>query len=180
MANLLRALLFFQFLGLNITILMAFHKLPFSVSHIQFAIPFFLFTIFAQAFVMFYFIGISRLTVQVQELLMTNKTEELFEHPPEDLIPYKRKVGQIVYETALFKRKVIPWTMLILTLGSMAFLLGGAHDTSMVKKEIHSGVVYGFYMATLIGTFQQWLHLGKGHKLLKTFKEMFSLSHQQM
>ena len=48
-------------LGIGLTVALAHGFQIVEHSHIQVAIPAFLYTIFAQAFVMFYFIGVSRL-----------------------------------------------------------------------------------------------------------------------
>lgn len=159
-----------------ITIGTAFHWFYFGLSHIQIAIPAFIFTIFAQAFVMFYFIGVDRLAKNVQMVLKgEGSLEELFDNPPEDLGPYLKKTDKFVYQSSLAKRQTIPWTMLILTLGTLGFLLGGAHDTGLVRKIIHSGVIYGFLAATIIGFFRQWYYLGKTHRLLRELKGLFSI-----
>ena len=105
---------------------------------------------------------------------------ELFEEAPTDLEPYKKKVKKYVYQTSLSKRQTIPWTMLMLILGTLAFLLGGAHDTGLVRKIVHSGVVYGFLAATIIGFVRQWYYLGKSHKLLREMKALFSIPDGQM
>jgi amino acid transporter len=181
MAYLLRSLIFLMFAGLALTVALAFHLLPSSLSHIHVAIPAFLYTIFAQAFVMFYFIGISRLATNVHNILHTKKgLEEIFDHAPEDLTPYLEKVSQYVYQTNVFKRQTIPWSMLMLILGMIAFLLGGAHDTGMVSRPVHSGVVYGFLVSMAIGVVRQWYYLGKAHVLLRQLKALFSLPDGQM
>ena len=56
MAYLLRFLLLLMFLGMGFTTLIAHEPQLISFSHIKLAIPFFIFTIFIQAFFMFYFI----------------------------------------------------------------------------------------------------------------------------
>ena len=130
---------------------------------------------------MFYFIGVSRLTENVYRCLHENQQlDELFESPPLDIAPYKKKVYQFVLDSKRFKRQTIPWTMLMLVLGSIAFLLGGAHHTGMVDKTIHAGVVYGFLAAMLIGFFRQWHYLGKGHLLLRKLKGLFQIPEAQM
>lgn len=181
MAYLLRALIVLMTLGVTLTLLLAhgFVSMPFG--HIQVAIPVFLYTIFAQAFVMFYFIGVSRLVNNIHHILghQTN-LHELFENPPEDLGPYKKKVERFVYEANLGKRQTIPWTMLMLILGMIGFLLGGAHDTGVVEKTTHSGVAYGFFVAMLIGFFRQWYYLGKTHILLRKVKGLFEIPDGQM
>jgi len=62
----------------------------------------------------------------------------------------------------------------------LAFLLGGAHDTGMVAKYTHSGVVYGFTASLLIGAYWQWTNLGKTNFLLRNVKTLFSLPDKQM
>lgn len=154
-------------------------KLPFS--HIQTALPSFLFLIFIQAFVMFYFIGVARLVENVWNVLNSaNNLHELFDEPPSDLSPYKKRVARFVHESSLSKRQTIPWTILMLVLGSIGFLLGGAHDTGLVEKTVHSGVVYGFMAAMFIGFFRQWIYLGKSHLLLRDMKGLFGMSSDQM
>lgn len=181
MAYLLRALIGLMFVGLAWTIMLAFHLVNSKLSHIQVAIPAFIYTIFAQAFVMFYFIGISRLAKNVQLILHTKRgLEEIFDNPPADLAPYAEKVKQYVYQTDVFKRQTIPWTMLMLILGMIAFLLGGAHDTGLVSRPVHSGVVYGFLAAMIIGLVRQWHYLGKAHLLLRQLKALFSIPDGQM
>jgi hypothetical protein len=168
-------------LGIGLTLGTAFHLFSFKFSHIQIAIPAFIYTIFAQAFVMFYFIGVSRLTNNVYLILKEQKNlNELFEDPPEDLAPYTKKVFQFVQESTRGKRQTIPWTMLILALGTLGFLLGGAHDTGVVSKTTHIGVVYGFLVATIIGFFRQWHYLGRAHILLRKLKALFSIPDHSM
>lgn len=150
-------------------------------SHIQIAIPAFLFLMFIQAFVMFYFIGVARLVENVWAALnSTENLHELFDSPPNDLEPYKKKVARFIHESVLSKRQTIPWTILMLVLGSLGFLLGGAHDTGLVRKVVHSGVIYGFMVAMMIGFVRQWYYLGKSHILLRDMKELFGMSRDQM
>lgn len=181
MAYLLRSLIVIMVLALLFTTLLAHGFTHFSLSHIKFAIPSYLYTIFAQAFVMFYFIGVARLVENIDNILQS-KTNlgELFEIPPQDLTPYRKKVDRFVYESKLAKRQTIPWTILMLILGMLAFLLGGAHDTHLVEKTTHSGVTYGFLVAMLIGFFRQWHYLGKIHLLLRKVKALFSIPDAQM
>lgn len=181
MAYLLRFLNILSILGILITMTSAFGWLNFPYSHIQMAIPAFLFLLFVQAFVMFYFIGASRLTKKVHESLnSTNDLDLLFDSPPEDLNPYKKKVKKFIFDTDLGKRQTIPWTMLMIVLGTIGFLLGGAHDTGLVAKTVHSGVVYGFSAAMFIGFVRQWYYLGKTHILLRKLKALFSLPDNAM
>lgn len=181
MAYLLRALLLIMFGAILLTVAAAFGVVNLNYSHIELAIPSFIYLIFTQAFVMFYFIGVSRLTENVHNALNTEgHLGELFDSPPEDLTPYKKKANQFVYQTQLSKRQTIPWTMLMLVLGTIGFLLGGAHDTGLVSKTVHSGVIYGFIAAMLIGLVRQWYYLGKSHKLLRQLKSLFSIPDDSM
>jgi hypothetical protein len=70
--------------------------------------------------------------------------------------------------------------MLMLILGTLAFLLGGAHDTGVVQKTVHSGVAYGFIVAMIIGFGRQWHYLKKSHLLLRELKTLFGLSSDSM
>jgi ABC-type multidrug transport system fused ATPase/permease subunit len=181
MAYLLRFLLVIMVLGISLTVTVALGWLDIDYGHIQLAIPTFMYTIFIQAFVMFYFIGVSRLVENVWNALNSQgNLHELFDNPPEDLEPYKKKVARYVHESQLSKRQTIPWTMLMLVLGTIAFLLGGAHDTGLVRKVIHSGVAYGFLASMLIGFVRQWYYLGKSHKLLGDLKTLFGISRNAM
>lgn len=181
MAYLLRTLITIMLAGITLTALLAMGIVHLSFGHIQLAIPAFLYTIFTQAFVMFYFIGVSRLTNNVYLIISTQTNlGELFENPPADLTPYLEKTKKFVEETDRSKRQTIPWTILMLVLGMIAFLLGGAHDTGMVQKTTHSGVVLGFYIAMLIGFFRQWYYLGKSHILLRKLKGLYMMPDAQM
>jgi len=152
-----------------------------SFSHIHLAIVTFIYTIFAQAFVMFYFIGTSRLATNVYNILRSETNlNELFDEPPADLKPYVKKVYKFVQDTDRGKRQTIPWTMLMLVLGTIAFLLGGAHDTGLVERTTHSGVVYGFIAAMFIGFFRQWYYLGLTNQTIRKLKTLFSISDAQM
>ena len=68
----------------------------------------------------------------------------------------------------------------MLVLGMIAFLLGGAHDTNLVSKTTHSGVVYGFLAAMLIGFVRQWHYLKVGHISLRKIKTLFEIPDGQM
>jgi len=149
--------------------------------HIQLAIPSFIYVIFIQAFVMFYFIGVARLVENVWNALHSEANlHELFDEAPADLEPYKKKVARYVHESQLSKRQTIPWTMLMLVLGTIAFLMGGAHDTGLVSKTTHSGIAYGFLAATVIGFVRQWYYLGKSYVLLREIKALFGISRDAM
>jgi hypothetical protein len=181
MAYLLRFLLIVMVIGIALTACVALGWLSMDFGHIQLAIPTFMFVIFIQAFVMFYFIGVARLVENVWNALNSQANlTELFDDPPTDLDPYKMKVARYVHESTLSKRQTIPWTMLMLVLGTIAFLLGGAHDTGMVTKVIHSGVAYGFIVAMIIGFYRQWHYLGKSHHLLGEMKALFGISRDAM
>jgi len=181
MAYLLRFLIIVMVAGLFLTTAVALNWINMEFGHIQLAIPAFMFTIFIQAFVMFYFIGVTRLVENVWNALNSDANlSELFEEAPADLEPYKKKVARFVHETQLSKRQTIPWTILMLVLGTIAFLLGGAHDTGMVSRTVHSGVAYGFFAAMAIGVVRQWYYLGKSHKLLRELKGLFGMSDDAM
>ncbi len=181
MAYLLRSLLFLMLFGIALTSLSALGKIELSMNHIQIAIPSFIYVIFIQAFVMFYFIGVSRLITNIWNVLHSEgNLAELFDEAPKDLEPYIKKVRKYVFDSTLAKRQTIPWTMLMLVLGTLGFLLGGAHDTGMVRKIIHSGVIYGFITAMIIGFFKQWMYLGRSHRLLREVKTLFSISNDAM
>lgn len=181
MAYLLRFLLVLMVSGISLTTAVALGLFHLDLGHIRLAIPTFMFTIFIQAFVMFYFIGVARLVENVWNALNSQANlTELFDDPPADLEPYKKKVARYVHESQLSKRQTIPWTMLMLILGTIAFLLGGAHDTGLVTKIVHSGVAYGFIAAMLIGFVRQWHYLGKSHQLLGEMKALFGMSRDAM
>jgi hypothetical protein len=181
MAYLLRFLLVVMVAGIALTVTVALGWLHINFGHIHLAIPAFIYVVFIKAFVMFYFIGVSRLVENVWNALnSTTNLGELFDNPPEDLEPYKKKVSRYVHEATLSKRQTIPWTMLMLILGTIAFLLGGAHDTGMVRKVVHSGVAYGFLGAMAIGFVRQWYYLGKSHLLLGEMKALFGMSRDAM
>jgi hypothetical protein len=172
-----------MFCGIVLVVCTAHGLLDIEWGHIQLAIPAMMFLIFVQAFVMFYFIGVARLVENIHHKLSgvdKKGLHELFENPPTDLTPYLKKVNRFIYQSKLAKRQTIPWTALILTLGSIGFLLGGAHHTGLVPKIVHSGVVYGFAAALSIGYFKQWTHLGKNHKLLRELKTLFAIPDNSM
>jgi hypothetical protein len=181
MAYLLRTLLFIMAAAILLTASTALGFIEIPLNHIQIAIPTMIYTIFAEAFIMFYFIGVDRLITNIFEILRTNTNlTELFDDAPEDLGPYLKKVERYYYRSTLAKRQTIPWTGLMLVLGILGFLLGAAHDTHMVPKIVHSGVIYGFIMAMTIGFVKQWQYLGKNHKLLREVKALFSISDNSM
>lgn len=181
MAYLLRSLILLMISCIILTSLLALNVIHLQFNHIQLAIPAFLYTIFAQAFVMFYFIGVARLTNNVYTIISTQTNlGELFDNPPTDLEPYLEKTKKFVEEADRSKRQTIPWTILMLVLGMIAFLLGGAHDTGLVQKTTHSGVVLGFFVAMTIGFFRQWYYLGKSHLLLRKLKGLYMMPDAQM
>lgn len=181
MAHLLRFLLVIMFLGICLTMGAAFGWFDIGLGHIHLSITVFIYLIFIQAFVMFYFIGVARLVENVWNALNSESNlGELFDKAPDDLEPYKKKVSRYVHESQLSKRQTIPWTILTLILGTIAFLLGGAYDTGLVRKVVHSGVAYGFFVAMLIGFVRQWYYLGKSHVLLGEIKALFGMSRDAM
>ena len=92
MAYLLRFLLIVMVLGIALTTSVALGWLSLEFGHIQLAIPTFMYVIFIQAFVMFYFIGVARLVENVWNALNSEANlTELFDEPPKDLEPYKKK-----------------------------------------------------------------------------------------
>lgn len=181
MAYLLRSLILLMVVSIILTALLALGLVHMQFSHIQLAIPAFIYTIFAQAFVMFYFIGVARLTNNVYAIVTSGTNlAELFDEAPSDLAPYIEKTKKFVEEADRSKRQTIPWTILMLVLGMIAFLLGGAHDTGLVQKTTHSGVVLGFFVAMMIGFFRQWYYLGKSHLLLRKLKGLYMMNDAQM
>ena len=169
-------------IGMILTISTALGLVELPMGHIQISIPAFIYTIFAQAFVMFYFIGVARLVENVYRILQGGgaNLKELFDNPPDNLEPYITRVGRFHYDAQLCKRQTVPWSILMLVLGMVAFLLGGAHDTGLVSKNVHAGVVYGFTIAMLIGFVRQWFYLSKAHLLLRKIKTLFEIPDGQM
>lgn len=182
MAYLLRGLILIMVLGIVLTLLLALQLIELPLGHIQVAIPAFIYTIFAQAFVMFYFIGVARLVSNVYSILQSggHNLKELFDNPPDNLEPYITKVGRFHYDAQLGKRQTVPWSIMMLVLGMVAFLLGGAHDTGLVSRNVHAGVVYGFTVAMLIGFVRQWYYLKRAHILLRKIKALFMIPDAQM
>jgi hydrogenase/urease accessory protein HupE len=176
MAYLLRSLNVLMIAGIVLTTLLALKLISLPFSHIQIAIPAFIYTIFTQAFVMFYFIGVAKLVINVYNIVNSETNlKELFDTPPADLSPYLIQTKKLVEDAERCKRQTIPWTILMLLLGMIAFLLGGAHDTGLVQKTTHSGVVLGFFIAMTIGFFRQWYYLGKSHVLLRKLKKLYEI-----
>ncbi len=182
MAYLLRALILIMVFGIALTIALAMDLIELPLGHIQVSIPAFIYTIFAQAFVMFYFIGVARFVSNIYGILQGGGShlKELFENPPDNLEPYITKVGRFHYEAQLGRRQTVPWSVLMLVLGMVAFLLGGAHDTGLVSRNVHAGVVYGFAVAMLIGFVRQWYYLKRAHLLLRKIKGLFEIPDAQM
>ena len=181
MAYLLRTLNIIMLIGILVTTLLGKDLLDLPYGHIQIAIPAFMIAMFVQAFVMFYFIGTARMVDNIVAILHHQKNlHELFDDPPNDLSPYQKKMEQYQYKTKMGKSKVIPWTMLILVLGTLAFLMGGAFDTNMVSREVHEGIAYGFIAAVLIGFVKQWQYLGRNHQLLREVKTLFNIPDSSM
>lgn len=182
MNNLLRFLLLLSFISFWYIVAVAYGKMPSEFGHIGLSIPYILFLIFTQAFIMFYFIGVHRLVENVLSVL-TSKQDlgSLFDEPyPEDLTSYNKDVNRLYYQTNFSKRQTIPWTGLILALGILAFLLGGAYHTGQVSRVVHVGVIYGFAIAFSIGFYKQWKYLGKVNVYLRELKDIFGLSKNSM
>ena len=97
MAYLLRALILVMITGLSLVIASALGFIEvLGLDHLRLAMPFFIYVIFAQAFVMFYFIGVSRLTMNIWNILNTKENlEDLFDNPPDDLSPYIKKTRKV-------------------------------------------------------------------------------------
>ena len=168
-------------LSVLLTVFSAMGWVDVGVGHIKLALLTFVYCIFSQAFVMFYFIGVSRLVDNIWVVLNSGENlEKLFSQPPGDAAPYIKKTKKFVQESTRYKRQTIPWVMLILVLGMLAFLMGGAHDTGMVEKSTHLGLVYGFVATSCIGFFRQWNYLGKAHLLLRRVKTLFQIPDAQM
>ncbi len=183
MAFLLRFLLLISFASFVLVAANAHGFISLQYSHIEIAIPSVMFLIFSQAFIMFYFIGVARMVENIHGVLNSergDKLSELFDDPPKNLEPYLKKVNRFIYQSKLSKRQTIPWTALILLLGIIGFLLGGAHHTGVANKTTHSGVVYGFLVAYIIGFVRQWFYLGKTHKLLREIKALFMIPDNTM
>lgn len=141
-----------------------------------------MYLIFTQAFIMFYFIGVHRLVENVLTALQSStQLETLFDPPiPRDLTPYQKDVNRLFYQTNMCKRQTIPWTALILVLGIVSFLLGGAYHTGQVDRMVHVGVVLGFAAAFFIGFIKQWMYLGRANKYLRELKNLFNISKDSM
>ena len=151
-----------------------------TLMHIPLAIATFLVTLLTEALVMFYTIGVHRMMVNIDEALKSPATIASLDIPSKDLRPYLKKTEKFVRDAKLCKRRCIPWAMLMITLGSLAFLLGAAHDTGLVARTTHSGVSYGFLMAMILGSIHQWRFLVLGHKLLRKAKALFDLPDEEM
>jgi hypothetical protein len=155
-------------------------------SHIILSIPFIIGLIFVLAFVMFYFIGVRQLMVNVMQGLQGAKREQLAEYfegeaqIPSDLTPYLSKLNRFYYLANQAKRKSIPWCILILILGILSFLLGAAHHTNVVDKSIHAGVVLGYLTASTLGCIWMIKHLRTANQSLRDMKSLFGLKSHQM
>lgn len=181
MAHLLKGLLCLAVLSIITTASMAFGWIDSNTPHGLWAVGTYLYLIFTQAFIMFYFIGCARMVDNVDQALQSgDSNKELFENPPTDLAPYIKKVNTFQYQSQLCKRQTIPWTMLIILLGMLSIFMGGAVDTGMANTYFHTGMVYGFFTALAIGFFKQWYYLGKTHKLLRHIKALFEIPDHQM
>ncbi|MDH4467834.1 MAG: hypothetical protein QE271_07235 [Bacteriovoracaceae bacterium] len=169
------------------TAAVAYGLVPTTLSHILLAVPFVIVLIFVLAFVMFYFMGVRQLVVNVMHGLQTSNREQLGqffscsdEEIPKDLTPYLSKLNRFYYVVNQAKRKSIPWCILILILGILAFLLGAAHHTQVVDKSIHLGVVIGYLVASTLGWVWMMKYLREANKTLRQVKELFGLKSNQM
>jgi hypothetical protein len=142
--------------------------------HIPFAIIVFIFTIFTQAFVMFYFIGVARFLDNLHNEINASENPETVKST------WIKALERYRHNSTINKRKVIPWTMLTLVLGMIAFFMGGAHDSGITDKYIHVGTVYGFLVSLLLSAFFQWNYLGKNHEILRIIKTGFEIEDHQM
>ena len=97
MAYLLRFLILLMVFGIVLTAGVALGWWEVGFGHIQLAIVTFIYTIFAQAFVMFYFIGVARLMNNVYAVLTTRTSKTLgsFDNPLKILGPYKKKTIKV-------------------------------------------------------------------------------------
>lgn len=154
-------------------------ELPYG--HIKLAIPIFLVVMFTQTFVMFFFIGISRMVKNIH-FILHGKTDldQLFDDPPEDLSPYMKKVTRFKYKADTYKRKIIPWIVLSILLGTITFLMGGAYDTGAVERNTHLGLSYGFLFTLFMGLISQWKYLKEVHLLLRQVKSTFDIEDHSM
>jgi hypothetical protein len=181
MAHFLKALNLLMVTMMTLTFLSAIGYDFLDIDHIRLAIPSFLLVIFVQAFVMFFFIGCYRLIENVfLSLSQESSLDELFEVPPQDLTPYLRKTKTLYYQAKVAKRQTTAWAVLMLLLGMIAFLLGGAYDTGLVSIYAHAGVVYGFMIVMYIGVWRQWIYLTKAHQNLRVLKALFEIPDAQM
>jgi succinate dehydrogenase/fumarate reductase cytochrome b subunit len=142
--------------------------------------------IFILAFVMFYFMGVRQLVLNVMQGLQNSNRDQLTEYfsrkedIPQDLTPYLSKLNRFYYVVNQAKRKSIPWCILILILGILSFLLGAAHHTNVVDKSVHVGVVFGPIVASTLGCIWMVKYLGDAHRTLKSMKELFGLKSHHM
>jgi hypothetical protein len=177
MSKFLQGLLTVMFTFILLTILKGYHFLDFlHWNHITLAIPTLILVIFVQAFVMHFFIGIHHYIENIKNCVSSEENiKKYFDNPPNDLTPYIKLIDQLYSQSQQNKRQVIPWCILLILLSMAAFLLGGAHDTGLVVKEVHAGVALGFFVASLLAFFSQWHFLNKSNMLLRKAKSIFSL-----
>lgn len=170
----LRALIALMYASMLFTAIIALDFFSLPIGHILISIFSMILVIFTQAFVIFYFIGAARLAKNVFLALNSDKhLNGLFENLPHDIGPYIKESKRLAAEADRFKRQTVPWGILILLLGMLAFLLGAATDTRMVDKTIHTGVVLGFFVAMAIGVFKQWHYLKKSKQTIVQIRALF-------
>jgi hypothetical protein len=181
MAYLLRALLCVITSAMIILFASAKGWIEVPFGHIKLSIPVFLVVMFTQTFVMFFFIGISRMVQNIHNILH-GKTDldQLFDNPPEDLTPYMKKITRFRYKADTFKRKIVPWVILSIVLGTFTFLMGGAYDTGAVSRNTHLGLSYGFIFTLTMGIISEWRYLKQAHILLRQVKSTFELEDHAM
>lgn len=144
MNNLLRLLLLLSFITFWYIVAVAYGKMPSEFGHIALSIPFIMFLIFSQAFIMFYFIGIHRLVENVLNVLNSKQQlDTLFDAPfPEDLTPYRKDVNRLHYQTNLCKRQTIPWTELMLDSWNHSFFIWWSFSYGTSQSMVHLGLLW--------------------------------------
>ena len=180
MAYLLRGLLLLMVAGVILTMLTAFGLVELSLNHIQIAIPVFLYTIFAQAFVMFYFIGVSRLINNIWTIFSTSTNlSELFDNPPKTSHHIQKKLRNL-FMTLLVANDRQSLDYDDVSSWHDCFSTRWCSRYKYCRKTTHSGVVYGFFVAMMIGFVRQWYYLGQSHVLLRKVKTLFEIPDAQM
>lgn len=152
-----------------------------NYSHIILALTSFIYFIFAEAFILFYLIGVGRMVENIKEKLAKGDLSDLVEEGQEvDLVLYRKKM--VIFEQKIknIKSRNVPWTILTLFLGSICFLSGGAFDTALIERTTHLGLGIGFGVSLLISYFWHTTGIIQADRLLSNLKEIFSLSRNSM